>query len=48
MQLQRNTKLIETVFETGRGKSNLEQLKKSSSGKGKDWMAVADILLWLN
>ena len=33
MQLQRNTKLIETVFETGRGKSNLEQLKKSSSGK---------------
>ena len=30
------TKLIDTVFETGRGgKSNLEQLKKSSSGKRK-------------
>ena len=35
MQLQRNTKLIETVFVTGSGKSNREQLKKRSSGKRK-------------
>ena len=29
-------------------KSNLEQLKKVPVGKGKDWMAVGDILLWIN